>query len=218
MLFFRAGSSDSYDLMLKMKHAAMPFRVMDGLEGDLEVDAATNGSALTLRLHDEGVDGKSSEFRMVYPREAYVGDDFRLSFKYTLIDGNVSGVRVDLFDDTDEWLYPFNASENFVLTPDSKDAYGYANLHGDTVSLIEIVIPLDDGASATISLEELSVSSSGDFFSLEFYARDNEEIRYEVFIERDFRPTILYGVALALSVAFGVATLYCLYKRIKNRQ
>jgi hypothetical protein len=188
------------------------------LEGDLEVNATSNGSALTLKLHDEGVDAEGSEFRMVYPCSAYVGDDFRLNFKYELMDGNVSGVRLDVLDDTDEWLYTFNASENFVLTPDSKDVYGYAYLHGDTVSLVEVVILLDDGASATISVEELSVSGSGEICSVEFYARDIEEIRYEVFIERDFKPSILYGSALILSVTFGVATLYCSYKRIKNCQ
>jgi hypothetical protein len=215
MLFFRA-ESDSCNLMLRMKHPALPFRITDGLEGDLEVDATSDGSTLKLKLHDEGADGQASVLKLAYPCKAYVGDDFRLSFKYKLIDGNVSRVRLDVLDDTDEWMYTFNASEDFVLTPDSKDVYGYVNLHEDTVSLVAVVISLDDGASATISLEELSVSSGEEFLNVEFYARDSEEIRYEMFIERDFKPPILYEVALILSVTFGVAALYCLYERIKN--
>jgi hypothetical protein len=216
MLFFRA-ESDSYDLMLRMKHPAMPFRVTDGLDGDLEVNVTSNGSTLTLNLHDEGVDGNASIFRMAYPCKAYVGDDFKLSFKYELMDGNVSGVLLDVLDDTDEWLYPFNASENFVLTPESKDLSGYSNLLHDDISLIGVTMLLDNNSSATVRLDKLSVSD-GETFNVEFYAYPNEEVYYEVFIERDFKSSITYAIALISTLALGAVTLWYLYKKVDRVQ
>jgi hypothetical protein len=216
MLFFRA-ESDSYNLMLRMKNPAMPFRVTDGLEGDLEVNATSNGSTLTLNLHDEGVDGNASTFRMAYPCKVYVGDDFRLNFKYKLVDGNVSGVLLDVFDDTDEWLYPFNASENFVLTPESKDSSGYSNLLHDNISLIGVTVLLDNNSSATVRLDELSVSD-GENFNVGFYAYPSEEVYYEVFIERDFKSSITYAIVLTSTVAFGAVTLWYLYKKVDRVQ
>jgi hypothetical protein len=216
MLFFRA-ESDSYDLMLRMKHPAMPFRVTDGLDGDLSVNPTSNGSTLTLDLDDEGVDGQGSLFRMAYPCKVHVGDNFRLSFKYKLIDGNVSGVLLDVLDDTDEWLYPFNASENFVLTPESKDLSGYSNLLHDDLSLLGVTVLLDNNSSATVRLDKLSVSD-GENFNVAFYAHPNEEVHYEVSIERDFKSSITYAIALISTVALGAVTLWYLYKKVNRVQ
>jgi hypothetical protein len=214
MLFFRA-ESDSYDLMLRMKHPAMPFRVTDGLEGDLEVNATSNGSTLTLNLHDEGVDGNSSLFRMVYPYKYYVGDDFRLHFKYELINGNVSGVHLDVLDDTDEWIYTFNASEDFILTPVTKDLYGYSNLLHDEISLVGVVVLLENNSSATFRLDELSVVGSENS-NVGFYAYPSEQVPYEMFIERDFKPSISYATALISAVALGTTAILYLYRKLNG--
>jgi 4-amino-4-deoxy-L-arabinose transferase-like glycosyltransferase len=215
ILFF-AAESESYSLMLKMAHPAIPFRVTDGLDGDLDVNATVNGSALVLKLRDVGVDGRGSMLRLAYPCGVYVGDDFSLSFKYKVTEGNVSDVLLDVFDDTDEWIYTFDATENFVLKPDSKDACGSSNLPNDQLSLVAISMLLDDNSSATIKLEELAVNSNNGTCEVKFYASNSEEILYEIFVERDFTPSTGYGAALILTVAFGAATLYRLHAIIKG--
>jgi hypothetical protein len=197
-----------------MKHQGIPFRVTEGLEKDLSVNVTNEDSALTLRLQDAGMDGNASMFTMAYPISSRVDDNFTLKLKYQVIKGNESNIWVYVFDDTDEWLYPFAASENFVLTSETKDLYGYANLLGDNISLVEVSMLVDDNSSAILRLEELSVSS-GENYSVKFYAVPNEEVPYEVFIEKDFEPAINYAAALTAAVAFGVFTIWYLFKKVE---
>jgi hypothetical protein len=213
MLFFRADSEQS-SLMLRMKHSQIPFRITEGLENDLSVNATEADSTLTLRLKDAGIDGNASMFTMAYPISARVDHDFSLHLRYRLIEGNGSNIWVYVFDDTDEWLYPFAASEDFVLTPQTKDLYGRANLLGDNISLVEVSMLVDDNASAVFRLEEFSVSD-GEKYNVEFYAMPNEEIPYEVFVERDFKPSISYVVALISTVALSVFVIWYLYRKVK---
>jgi hypothetical protein len=214
-LFFTA-ESELYNLTVQMAHPSIPFRVTDGLAGDIDINATSDESALVLKIRDEGVNGVGNTFRMAYPCSIYVEDEFNVTFSYTVIDGNVSNVLLDVFDDTDEWLYSFNTTENFVLKPDSKDIYGYSNLPNDHLSLVAISMFIDDNSSATIKLEELQINSNNGIDEVEFYARNNEEISYEIFIERDFVPSTSYIVALILTVTFGVATLHRLYVKIES--
>ncbi len=146
-----------------------------------------------------------------------IDDNFSLKLKYEVIEGNASNIWVYVFDDTDEWVYPFVASEDFVLTPETKDLYGYANLLGDDISLVEFSIILDDNSSATLRLSELSVSND-ESFSVEFYAFPTEEIEYEVFVERDFKPSIGYVAALILTVALGTLTVCHVYRKLKRHE
>jgi hypothetical protein len=215
MLFFVARS-DSASLMLRMKHPSIPFRVTDGLESDLDINMSRDDSALLLELHDRGMDGRASLFRIAYPYEAYVGEDFSLRLRYHIIEGNVSDVLLDVFDDADEWLYTFQAAEGFVLKPGTKDIFGYSNLRNDHISLVGIVILLGDGSSATFRLEELGIGGSKSS-SVKFYAEDSEEIGYRVFVERDFKPSAQYVSALTLSVALSLVTVYYLYRRVEGR-
>lgn len=214
MLFFVADSG-SCTLKLRMKHPAIPLRVTDGLDGDLNIDVAGDGSALLLELHDKGVDGHGSMLRMAYPFRAHVGGDFSLSLRYRVVAGEVSNVLLDVFDDTDDWLYTFDAPEDFLLKPDTRDVHGHSNLFNDHISLVAVSVFLEDGSSATIRLEELRISS-GEGRNIEFYAESSEEIPYKVFIERDFKPPLQYIATLILSVAFGTATIYHLYEKIKR--
>ena len=215
MLFFVADS-ESCSLKLRMEHPAIPFRVTDGLDGDLNIEIASDGSALLLELQDNGVDGHSSMFRMAYPFRAQVGGDFSLSLRYRVMEGNVSNVLLDVFDDTDDWLYTFDAPEDFLLKPDSKDVHGHSNLFNDHISLVAVAVFLDDGSSATIRLEEPRISGGEGLFG-EFHAESSEEIPYKLFIERDFEPPLQYITTLILSVAFGTATIYHLYEKIKRQ-
>jgi hypothetical protein len=211
MLFFRADS-ESCSLRLKMKHQRMPFRVTEGLEGDLDANVTSEDAKLTLKLQDAGIDGNESIFTVAYPVSVRVSDDFTLHLQYTMIEGNKSSVWVYVFDDTDEWLYPFAASEDFVLTSETKDCYGHANLLGDNISLVEVSVRVDDNASAILELDELSVRDSENY-SIKFYAFPTEEVEYEVFVERDFKPSISYTVALISTVTLGVLIIWYLYRR-----
>jgi hypothetical protein len=211
MLFFRADS-ESPSLMLRMKHSKMPFRVTEGLEGDLDANVTSEDAKLTLKLQDAGIDGNESIFTIAYPVSARVGDNFSLHLRYRVIEGNASNVWVYVFDDTDEWLYPFAASEDFVLTSETKDLYGHANLLGDDISLVEVSVMVDDNASAILRLDEFSVSGS-ESYSVKFYAFPTEEVAYEVFVERDFEPSISYAAALISTVTLGALIIWYLYRR-----
>jgi 4-amino-4-deoxy-L-arabinose transferase-like glycosyltransferase len=211
MLFFRADS-ESCSLRLKMKHQRMPFRVTEGLEGDLDANVTSEDAKLTLKLQDAGIDGNESIFTVAYPVSASVGDNFSLHLRYRVIEGNASNVWVFVFDDTDEWLYPFAASEDFVLTSETKDVYGHANLLGDDISLVEVSVMVDDNASAILGLDEFSVSGS-ESYSVKFYAFPTEEVAYEVFVERDFEPSISYAATLILTVVLGALTIWRLYRK-----
>ena len=211
MLFFRADS-ESCSLMLKMKHQRMPFRVTEGLEEDLNANVTSEDAELTLKLQDAGIDGNESIFTVAYPVSARVGDNFSLHLRYRMIEGNASNVWVYVFDDTDEWLYPFAASEDFVLTSETKDLYGHANLLGDDISLVEVSVMVDDNASAILRLDEFSVSGS-ESYSVKFYAFPTEEVAYEVFVERDFEPSISYAAALISTVTLGALIIWYLYRR-----
>jgi hypothetical protein len=203
--------------MLRMKHPQMPFRVVEGLENDLNVDVTSEDSSLMLKLNDTGVDGNESILTIAYPISARVDSNFSLHLRYRVIEGNVSNILVYVLDDTDEWLYAFVAPEDFVLTSESKDLYGNAYLLNDDISLVEVTMSLDDNASATLRLDELSVSG-GENYNVKFYAYPNEEIPYEVFIERDFKPSTNYVAALILMVAFGTVAIWYLYRKVECAQ
>jgi hypothetical protein len=209
MLFFTADS-EWCSLMLRMRHPRIPFRVTEGLEEDLNVNATSDDSALTLRLQDAGVDGNPSTLTMAYPLSTRVDYNFSLHLRYRLVEGNVSNILFSVFDDTDEWLYSFAAPENFVLTPESKDLYDHSNLLGDNISLVEVSMSLADNTSATFRLDELSVSSEN--YNVNFYATPSEDVSYEIFIERDFKPSTSYALALISTVASVVLTIWHLHK------
>ena len=114
-------------------------------------------------------------------------------------------------------MYAFAAPEDFVLTPETKDLYGHANLRGDNISLVEVSMLLDDNASATLRLDELSASGSENY-NVKFYAYPNEEIPYEVFVERDFKPSTNYATALTSTAALGVLAIWYIYRKAECTQ
>ena len=213
MLFFKANSEHS-TLKLKMKHPNIPFRVTDGFDGDLRAVMDSNGTALSIRLADNGTDGHDSLFRIAYPCKIHTGHDFSLELKYKITEGNLSRVQLDVFDDTDEWLYSFNASTDFVLKADSGDVFGYSNLMDDDVSLIAIVMILKNGSSATINLEELNINDNTKLNKIEFYAEQQEKINYDIFIEHDFQPSLYYISTVLLSLTLATVTIVYLYRKM----
>lgn len=216
-VFFFIAESESYNIMLKLAHPAIPFRVTDGFDGDLKVNASVDGSGLVLTLKDEGLDGGGSMFRMAYPLDVYVGNDFSLNLTYKVLEGSVSNMFFDIFDDTDGWLYSYNVKitdGNFVLNARSKDIYGYSNLYGDHISLFALSIFIENGASVVIKLEGISVKNGDKKYDLKFYAMESEEIPCEIFIERDWKPTIYYRGSLSVFVALSIVTFYFSYRKI----
>lgn len=214
VLFFRA-ESESYTLMFRLAHPTIPFRVTDGLDGDLEVKMALNGSALVFKLRDKGLDGKGSLFRIAYPLDVYVFDDFSLNLRYRILEGSASNLFLDVFDDFDEWIYTFNTTENFTLKTSSKDLYGYSNLRGDHISLVALSIFIEDDSSVVIKLEELSIKTNTENYAVEFYSRKNEKISYAIFIEKDWRPSTYYLAVITISVALSIGTFQYLHGKSK---
>lgn len=216
VLFFVADS-EVHNLMLRMNHPKMPFRVTEGLENDLNVHVTSEDSALMLKLHDRGVDGNGNMLTMAYPLSVHADRDFSLHFRYRVIEGNLSKILFHVFDDKDEWLYTFVAPENFVLTPESKDLHGHSNLLNADLSLVEFTMLLNDNVSVTLRLDELSINGTENH-NVKFYALPNEEVYYEVFIERDFNLSINYATALILMVAFGAVAIWYSYRKVERMQ
>ncbi|MEM2514606.1 MAG: glycosyltransferase 87 family protein, partial [Candidatus Bathyarchaeia archaeon] len=160
ILFFRA-TAEQHTLSLKMAHPKIPFKVTDGLNGNLEVSIKGDGTTLKINLADKGLDGKDSLFRIAYPCEYYVGDSFRVNVEYEMaVSGNATPIMMlDVFDETDEWLYTFRMKEeNFTLTPDACDIDGYANLKGDIISLVALSMAIKNGETAIFLLKKLSIN------------------------------------------------------------
>jgi hypothetical protein len=215
-VIFFVAESESYTLMLKTVYPAIPFRVTDGLDGDLKVEATFDSSTLVLKLRDEGLDGKDSMFRIAYPLDVYAAEDFSLNLRYKILEGRVSRFFLDVFDDNDEWIYAFNITENFVLKAKSKDLYGYSNLYGDHLSLFALSIFIEDGASTVVKLEEISVINGGKNYNLKFYCSESQEVSYEIFIEKEWKPATYYISAFIIFVMASIAAFALLYKKTKS--
>ena len=212
LLFFLSGSEASVDLKLRLKHPVLPFRITDGLYGDLAFGAESQGSSLLFRLTDLGTDGKPTSLRMAYPIQTNVNKDFALSLRYTVLNGSAPGSILDVFDDTDEWIYSFRASGDFVLSSESKDLYGHSYLLGDHLSLVGLTYTLADNSSAVVRLDSIGLAAE----SLALYARDNEVTSYEVFIQRDFKPSIGYLVSLTTSAILAAVSIFLAVNTFKN--
>ncbi|MEM3442564.1 MAG: glycosyltransferase family 39 protein [Candidatus Bathyarchaeia archaeon] len=212
ILFFKA-ESDFYNLMLQLAHPAMPFRVTNGLDGDLKINVTSNNSTLTFDLQDKGKDGKNSTFRMAYPVDFVVDDSFRLVLEYYAADD--VNVLLEVFDDPDEWIYVFNTTNYFVLKPDSTDLPYCSNLYGDKISLLALTITVKDGSNSTFELKKLSVTSGNKTHDVNFYAQNSIQVSYAVFIERDWKPPEFYTATLIVSVALFFVLLCHLHKKIK---
>ncbi|MCW4016301.1 MAG: DUF2029 domain-containing protein [Candidatus Bathyarchaeota archaeon] len=215
-LFFVADS-ESHALTFKMQHPKIPFKITDGLYGDLNSTITLDGTSFVFNLRDNGADGQGSMFRLAYPCSVFVDDNFRLNLNYTVAEGEVSNVLLDVFDNTDEWLYTFVATENFVLQSDSIDLYGCSNLDNDKISLVALIVSLDDDAYATVKLDELSITSD-ETCDINFYAEPEEELFYQVFIERDFTPSLSYVIFLISAVALGVIVASLICRKLKPIQ
>lgn len=205
LLFFVADDGPNI-LRLRMRHPGIPFRVTDGLDGDLSADVSMEGSNLVLRLRDLGMDGSPSLFRLAYPAEGRVEEDFSLLLRYRIISGSDCKVLMDVFDETDEWLHTFEAPENFQL---DKGHPGFSNLFGDDISLVAIVFVVKDGGSAEIVLEPPSIRG----VEVPLYEENRELVKYSVLVERDFKPSTGYIASLTLSAAFSIAAALLILKR-----
>jgi hypothetical protein len=207
LLFFRAGEGVN-TLRVRMGHPRIPFRITDGLDGDLQVNMTSNGSGIVLRVRDLGADGSSSLFRMAYPLRLQVDESFCLSLGYKVL-GSSYRVLLDIFDESDDWLYTYEASENFDLDGKARDLSGYANLMGDEISLMAISLVVGNGGFADLILSELTIDGSRIRLGID----DEEEVVYRVLVERDFKPTPIYSVSLAASFILSLLTIHLSLRR-----
>lgn len=207
-LLFYIASGETEHLMLRLRHPKIPFRVTDGLDGDTQASISSNGSAVVLRVRDLGRDGAGSLFRLAYPIKAVVDEKFKLLLRYRSLGGSSYRVLLDVFDETDEWLYTFEAGETFLLDWESKDLSGYSNLDGDELSMVAFVLDLEDGGSAEIVIEELKISGE----AIKIFLEERELVSYDILAERDFKPSILYLGCLTLSMIFISITIYLLWR------
>ncbi|MEM2127528.1 MAG: glycosyltransferase 87 family protein [Candidatus Bathyarchaeia archaeon] len=208
LLFFRAGEGLNI-LKLRMRHPRIPFRVTDGLDGDLLVDVSMEGPGLALRLRDQGMDGKGSLFRMAYPLGVRVYEGFSLNLRYQVLGGEPQKVLLDIFDETDDWLYSFEAEEVTTVRGDLPE---YSRLRDDELSLVALVIVLEDGGSAEILLEELSICGE----EVPLYLGREEEVNYRILVERDFHPSPVYMVSLIQSFTLGGISLFRFWRRLSS--
>ncbi len=206
LLFFVAGEGMNI-LRLRMRHPRIPFRVTDGLDDGFQVDMVMEGSGLALRVRDPWRDGRGGLFRIAYPLHTKVDEGFSLNLRYRVLDGDSYRVLLDLFDETDEWLYSFEAGEETTIRGELQE---YSRLRGDELSLVAIVIVLEDGGFAEILLEELSISG----MEIPLYVDRGENVNYRVLVERDFHPSPVYMASLILSFASGGVSLLRLWRRL----
>jgi hypothetical protein len=211
-LFFFRAESESSNLRLEMVHPHIPFRITDGLEKDLKLNITEEKGFLRLALIDLGLDGQETLLRLAYPCDFTVEKDFLLNLKYRVIEGETANIKLDVFDEVDEWLYTFEAKENLILRPESRDSTGNSKLEGDQISLIAIVFIIADGSSTTVLLEEMSIQTDKKSQKIEFYSEESEEIPFEIYVERDFNPSTYHVSTLSLTVILGLITLIILDK------
>jgi hypothetical protein len=196
-----------------MKHPRVPFRITDGFEGDLQANITMSNSKIILRLRDIGVDGTKSLFRMAYPIKARVDDKFNLAFNYKILEGRPYKVFMDVFDDTDEWLYSMEAENRSILDEGTIILSGNSKLHEDEISLVAFVVVINDGDFVEISFDKLDINGN----KINLFAETEEEISYEVLIEKDFRPSDLYKISLVIMVVSNIITISLLARRLKSR-
>ncbi|MBS7646198.1 hypothetical protein KEJ44_09250, partial [Candidatus Bathyarchaeota archaeon] len=173
------------------------------------VDVAMEGPGLALRLRDLGMDGKGSLFRMAYPLGVRVYEGFSLNLRYQVLGGEPQKVLLDIFDETDDWLYSFEAEEVTTVRGDLPE---YSRLRDDELSLVALVIVLEDGGSAEILLEELSICGE----EVPLYLGREEEVNYRILVERDFHPSPVYTVSLIQSFTLGGISLFRFWRRLSS--
>ncbi|MEM4577199.1 MAG: glycosyltransferase 87 family protein [Candidatus Nezhaarchaeales archaeon] len=214
-LFFFIAESESYNVTLKPMHPPIPFRVTDGFQGDLDLNVSGGEGFMVFELRDRGVDGKDSIFRVAYPVAARVDDDFTLTLRYEVLEGEPK-LLLDVFDDVDEWVYCFETTKDFTLKPESRDIHGRSNLRGDPISLIALVVCVRDGSSVVVKLDEVKLVSSEGVVEVPLMVGERETVTYEVYVERDWEPPPSYRAALMAFAALCAASFICLHERAKQ--
>ncbi|MEM1515873.1 MAG: hypothetical protein QXH24_07520, partial [Candidatus Bathyarchaeia archaeon] len=158
---------------------------------------------------------KDSIFRIAYPYEAYIGEDFRVNLEYKIMTvGSVQPtIMLEIFDDVDEWLYTFRVTEeNFTLTPETPDIDGHANLKGDTMSLLALSVIVRNGEAADLLLKNLGIND----YRIVLFSEDSEAVPYEIYIEKTFRASIGYLTTLLLFTFSAICAVSLIIFHARN--
>ncbi|MCP8323796.1 MAG: glycosyltransferase 87 family protein [Candidatus Methylarchaceae archaeon HK02M2] len=204
--FFVTDYPSSYTLKLLMVYPSIPFRITDGLYGDADVNISAiegNVSMLNITVEDRGVDKQNTLFRLAYPVDEIVDENFEVKLNLRLDKGNLSKILFDVFDITDDWLYTFNISSNvekgsnwicFKLDKDSRDISGSTNILGDRISQLAISMLIEDGNGATVTIGNFEIQSNKGNVQVPLYAENNEEIDYAIYWSSKYHLEIQHFV------------------------
>ncbi|MCP8318937.1 MAG: DUF2029 domain-containing protein [Candidatus Methylarchaceae archaeon HK01B] len=202
--FFMADYNSDYTLELSMVTPSIPFRITDGLYGDADVNISTIqgdvGPMLNITIEDRGEDGKNTLFRLAYPVDEVVDEDFEVRLSLRLDKGDLSEILFDVFDVKDDWLYtfdiPFNNEEGgwilFKLDKDSRDTYGSRDLVGDRISQLAISLLIDDGKEVNVIIGNFEIQGNSGLIKPPLSAADSEEISYTIYRASKYHLEILH--------------------------
>lgn len=202
--FFMADYTSDYTLELSMLTPSIPFRITDGLYGDADVNISTIqgdvGPMLNITIEDRGEDGKNTLFRLAYPVDEVVDEDFEVRLSLRLDKGDLSEILFDVFDVKDDWLYtfdiPFNNEEGgwilFKLDKDSRDTYGSRDLVGDRISQLAISLLIDDGKEVNVIIGNFEIQGKSGLIKPPLSAADSEGISYTIFRASKYHLEILH--------------------------
>jgi hypothetical protein len=200
-LYFFKSNSESTNIQLKTMHPKIPTRITD-LPRDINEIKITeeNGS---LMFNMKSIEGGQGNFRFVLPVETIFDKETMINLRYDHERG-IERVLLDVFDETDEWIYSYYTEPDFNLTYYTKDLKGFSNHQNDLISLVGISINYMNSSSVIFNLDNLEISKSDIKYNQELYVEYSENIGYEVYVERDFKPTPIYILSLLLSVMLGI--------------
>jgi hypothetical protein len=202
LLFFQA-KLDKHDIYVRMKHPKIPFRITDGLDKDLLCHIRYENSTLTIELKDEGLDKRNSIFRIAYLYSTRIGYGFPLPIAYSVIGSSSPTIMLDIFDDKDEWIYTIRLPATPHQPVVSCEIPPY--ILGDDISLIALVVSLNDGDSTAVKLYETIGNTTS---HINLYAENTEKIHYKILIERDPISTPEYQLNLSISTILLPILLY----------
>jgi hypothetical protein len=200
-LYFYKSNSESCNIQLKTMHPKIPMRITDLPRDTNEIKITEENGSLMFNL--KSIEEGQGNFRFVLPVETIFDKETMFNLRYDHERG-IERVLLDVFDETDEWIYSYYTEPDFNLTYYTKDLEGFSNHQNDLISLVGISLNYMNSSSIVFNLDNLEISKSDIKYNQELYLHDKENIGYEIYLERDFKPTPIYKLSLLLSVILGI--------------
>jgi hypothetical protein len=201
-LYFFKSNSESCTIKVKTIHPKIPMRITDRTVNINKIEITEVNGSLKFILKSLESEGEGN-FRFVLPIETVFDEETKFNLQHNYEEG-IERVLMDIFDETDEWIYSFNTEPEFNLTYYTKDLEGFSNHQNDEISLVGISLDYRNTSSVVFTLNNLEILKSNISYNQELFVQDKENIDYELYVERDFKPTPIYIFSLLLSVILGI--------------